>query len=196
GDQAGSGNPQAPYQHVFELSPVAFALVDQRLRVVGLNRRFRAMMGMAAPGATGRFMHELFPVGESDLTAAVITAARGLPGVMTTVLLRVGEPEAAVMASCLTIHGDTPETHVLIVLREVEGRSAAPGVDEPPNAPAANTAASTAVLADAPGRQAAADANDTPTPDDGSSQAAAAPTPDRSAVRNARARERRLAAVG
>src|SRR5690606_9908616 len=75
-------------------------------------------------------MHELFPVGESDLTAAVITAARGLPGVMTTVLLRIGDPETTVMASCLTIHGDTAETHVLIVLRELDGRGAAVRPDD------------------------------------------------------------------
>lgn len=183
-----------PYQQVFELAPVAFALVDQRLRVVGVNKRFRVLAGVSGPGAEGQFMHELFPVGESDLTAAVTTAARGLPGVMTTVLLRLGDPEVAVMASCLTIHGDATEAHVLIVLREVDDQGgAAGGQDAGGEAPHA----ADALAPDDDVATAGPERPDGPVaPGEITGRQAPVPTPHRAAVQNARARERRLAAVG
>lgn len=155
----------ARYLAVFEAIPMALALVDQRLRLVSANARFRALLGLPATG--DRYVHEVFPVGESDLTAAVIAAARGLPGVATTVLLRLGADARAVMASCLAIPGEPSDPHVLVVLRELreaEGSSSA-AAHEPPVATAASGAE---------GRR----------------------SPELGAVEQARARERRLAAVG
>lgn len=155
----------ARYLAVFEAIPMALALVDQRLRLVSANARFRALLGLPATG--DRYVHEVFPVGESDLTAAVIAAARGLPGVATTVLLRLGADARAVMASCLAIPGEPSDPHVLVVLRELreaEGSSSA-AAHETPVATSASGAA---------GRR----------------------SPELGAVEQARARERRLAAVG
>ncbi|HLV26816.1 MAG TPA: ATP-binding protein [Gemmatimonadales bacterium] len=164
-------NGQGRYLAVFEMIPLALAVVDDRLSIVRANARFRAMFGMADEPSARRFVHEVFPVGESDLMAAIISARRGLPGVSTSVLLRVGTDGRAVMASCLATPGETVDTDVLVVLREVDAPAAqAPepaGVDHGEDALARKGPAG-------PGSHAV----------------------DLGSMEHARSRERRLAAVG
>lgn len=183
------------YRAAFDLVPLALALVDRRLQIVDANARFRAVFGMPDANAPARFVHEVFPVGESDLTAAIISAARGLPGVATTVLLRVGRDSRAVMASCLAVAGDPADSDVLVVLRELH--EAADSTVATPATPAISALESSSFAS--PG-----DA----TPGSAESQganAAAQTVPalsgrrsgaDVGMVERARSRERRLAAVG
>lgn len=164
----------ARYAAVFEMIPLALAVVDDRLRIVRANARFRAMFSASGPMEQPRFVHEVFPVGESDLLAAIISARRGLPGVATTVLIRVGSDDSAVMASCLATPGEAADTDVLVVLREV---------DAPPGQ--AIEALSSRGAVDTEQRSGGA-------PRRSSSRHAV----DLDSMEHARSRERRLAAVG
>lgn len=160
---------QGRFLAVFEMIPLALAVVDDRLSIVRANARFRAMFGMADEASARRFVHEVFPVGESDLMAAIISARRGLPGVSTSVLLRIGSDGRAVMASCLATPGEAVDTDVLVVLREVDApASQASELLTPPT--------------------------DATAPGSGSTQASR--TLELDSMEHARSRERRLAAVG
>ncbi len=164
----------ARFMAVFDALPLALALVDQRLLIVHGNPRFLALTGIQPAQVGHRFVHDTFPVEECDLTAAVIAAARGLPGVPTTVLVQCGQPGRSAMASCLPIPDAPTEPHVLVVLRELREDDGPSGTD----------AARDAVLAALPREL----------PQRGPASRSRAPELD--AVDLARSRERRLAAVG
>ncbi len=163
----------ARFMAVFDALPLALALVDQRLLIVHANPRFLALTGIQPAQIGHRYVHDTFPVEDCDLTAAVIAAARGLPGVSTTVLVRCGDAGRSAMASCLPIPDAPTEPHVLVVLRELRGADGPSGTD----------AARDAILAALP--------RELP-PRSGAHLRA----PDLDAVDLARSRERRLAAVG